>query len=99
MMALPPGSAVALVSIALMRAEAEMVGITEISQKGGWLRFKLSSFDMEQISALYGLPEFKGRVRIDAGASPAVLLRLRGSRPVEEARKFVAAYGDSAAKS
>ena len=92
----PPHSAVALVSIALMRGEAERAGITEISQKSGWLRFRLSSFDMEQVSALYSLPEFKGRIRIDAGAVPAVLLKLKGSRPVDEARRFVAAYAESA---
>jgi len=95
----PPGSAVALVTIALMRGEAERAGITEISQKGGWLKFRLSTFDMEQVSALYGTPEYRGRVRIDAGSAPAVLLRLRGSHPADEARKFIAAYEDARVKS
>jgi len=92
----PPSSAVALVSIALMRGEAERAGITEVSQKAGWLKFRLSDFDMERISELYGRAEYRGRVKIDAGAAPAVLLRLKGSRPVDEARKFISAYAGQA---
>ncbi|MDR2665651.1 MAG: transcription-repair coupling factor, partial [Oscillospiraceae bacterium] len=42
----PPSSAVALVTIALLRAEAARAGIEDISQKEGWMKLKLSDFDM-----------------------------------------------------
>ena len=44
---------IALVNIALLRAEAAKAHIPDISQKAGWLRFKLEDFDMERISGLY----------------------------------------------
>jgi transcription-repair coupling factor (superfamily II helicase) len=89
----PPKEAVALVSIALLRGEATAVGISEISQKTGWLRLTLTDFDMNRISALYSLPEYKGRVKIEAGAVPNIALKLKSSGVIDEATKFIRAYG------
>ncbi|MDR1217536.1 MAG: transcription-repair coupling factor, partial [Oscillospiraceae bacterium] len=47
----PPSPAIALVTIAILRAEAANAGIVDIAQKGGWLRMKLSDFDMARVSA------------------------------------------------
>jgi len=89
----PPKEAVALVSIALLRGEATNAGILEISQKAGWLRLRLSDFDMNRVSALYNMPEYKGRVRIEAGTVPVIALKLKTSNVIDEATKFVRAYG------
>jgi transcription-repair coupling factor (superfamily II helicase) len=88
---LPP-AVNALVHVALLRGEAQRAGITDISQKAGALRFVLADFDMERITALYAGPEFKGRLKVEAGAKPCLSLRLRTKRVIEEARQFVAAW-------
>lgn len=89
----PPSSVSALVSVALLRGEAEEAGISEIAQKGGMLRFTLADFNMEQVSAMYAQTEYKGRLKVEAGAKPCISLRLRsGKRVVDTARKFIADY-------
>ena len=89
----PPSSVSALVSVALLRGEAEEAGVSEIAQKGGMLRFTLADFNMEQVSAMYAQTEYKGRLKVEAGAKPCISLRLRsGKRVVDTARKFIADY-------
>jgi transcription-repair coupling factor (superfamily II helicase) len=89
----PPSSVAALICVALLRKEAETAGITEISQRSGLLLFTLMNFDMEKISDLYGQPEYKGRLKVEAGTKPRISLRLRsGKKTIESARKFVADY-------
>ena len=89
----PPSSVSALVQVALLRGEAENAGISEIAQKGGMLRFTLGDFDMAKVSAMYAQPEYKGRLKVEAGEKPCVSLNLRsGKRVVETARKFIADY-------
>ena len=89
----PPSSVNALILVALLRGEASGAGITDISQKSGFLRFTLADFDMARISALYARPEFKGRVKVEAGTKPCLSLKLKsGKHVVEAARAFVAAY-------
>jgi len=91
----PPAEVITLTSIAMMRSEAALAGITEITQKEGWLNLKLSSFEMEILSKLYAMSEYTGRVKVLAGTSPAIALKLKGSAIVDEAVRFVRAY-DSA---
>ncbi len=86
-----------LVRIALLRAQAAAIGITEITQKGDRLRLRMDGFDLNRISALYSRSAFKGRVKIDAGTVPAITLKLRpGADPVDEADAFIRAYNDAA---
>jgi hypothetical protein len=48
---------------------------------------------MDVVSALYGLPEYKGRVRVEAGTDPNIALKLRGGKNIlDEAAKFVKDY-------
>jgi transcription-repair coupling factor (superfamily II helicase) len=89
----PPTEAVALVSIALLRGEATRTGISEISQKAGWLRLKLDDFDFNRVSALYNQPDYKGRIKIEAGVAPMITLKLKSADVISEATKFVRAYG------
>ena len=93
----PPSEVIALTSIAMMRSEASHAGITEISQKEGWLRLKLAEFDMESVSKLYARPEYTGRVKVLAGTDPAIALKLKGPAVVDEAVRFVRAYASSSA--
>ena len=89
----PPSCVNALILVALLRGEASAAGITDIAQKSGFLRFTLTDFDMARISALYALPEYKGRVKVEAGTKPCLSLKLKsGKRVVETARAFVSAW-------
>lgn len=87
----PPPGVNALIHVALLRGEAGKAGITDISQKQGYLRFTVKDFDMEKVSALYATPEYKGRLRVEAGSKPCLSLRIKSKgRVIDEARRFVA---------
>ncbi len=89
----PPPEVNTLVHVALLRGEASRAGITDISQKAGFLRFRLGDFDMERVSLLYGQPQYKGRVKVEAGNEPCISLKLKSKmRILSEARAFVEAY-------
>ena len=89
----PPPSVNALIHVAILRGEASAVGITDIAQKGGVLRFVFDEFDFGAISALYAQEPWHGRVKVQAGQNPAVGLKLNSPRRVlEEARDFIRAY-------
>jgi transcription-repair coupling factor (superfamily II helicase) len=96
----PPPEVNSLVHVALLRGEAGRANILDISQKGGSLRFTLSEFDMGRVSALYSRPEWKGRLRVEAGKSPCLSLRLQSKdRVIEQGRRFVAAWSETSAGS
>jgi transcription-repair coupling factor (superfamily II helicase) len=89
----PPAPVNALVQVALLRGEAGKAGVTDISQKSGVLRFVLSDFDMARVSAIYARPEYKGRVRVEAGQKPCLTLKLPPkARVIDEAGRFIAAW-------
>ena len=88
----PPVQVIALTSIAMLRSEASLVGIREISQKDGWLRLKLADFNMESVSKLYTLPEYDNRIKVIAGSDPIIALKVTASSVVDEAVRFVRAY-------
>ena len=84
----PPGVN-ALIHVALLRGEAGKAGITDISQKQGYLRFTVSDFDMEKVSELYARPEYKGRLKVEAGSKPCLSLKIKSkTRVIDEARSF-----------
>ena len=92
----PPSGVNALIHVALLRGEAGKAGISDISQKSGTLRFALEEFDMARISWLYAKPDYKGRLKVEAGAKPCVSLKIRSkNRTVDEARRFVADWAES----
>ena len=81
--------------MALLRGEAGRAGITDISQKGGYLRFIVSNFDMEKVSKLYSLPEYTARLRVEAGSKPCLSLKVKAkNRVIDEARRFVALWAE-----
>ena len=89
----PPPGVNALIHVALLRGEAGKAGITDISQKQGYLRFTVEDFNMEKVSALYAMPEYKGRLRVEAGSKPCLSLRIKNkNRVIDEARRFTALW-------
>ena len=93
----PPPSVNTLIQVALLRGEASAQGISDISQKGGLVRFTFAHFDFARVSALYAQPAWKGRVKVEAGGKPAVGLRLASRRRIlEEARSFIRDYAATA---
>ena len=90
----PPPGVNALIHVALLRGEAGRAGITDIAQKGGYLRFTVKDFDLMKVSALYARPEYNARLRVEAGSKPCLSLHIRAkNRVIEEARAFAAAWG------
>ena len=86
----PPSGVNALIHVALLRGEAGNAGVTDISQKQGFLRFTLKDFDMQKVSELYARPEYKGRLKVEAGSKPCLSLKIKlKNRVVDEARTFV----------
>ena len=88
----PPPEAVALVRVAELRAQAAEIGVAEITQKSGRLRLRLADFDMSVISSLYSMPEFSGRIKVEAGSEPAVSLALKTKDVLGEAERFIKAW-------
>lgn len=88
----PPKSVNTLIHVALLRGEAAQAGIQEITQKSGRLYFKLRDFNMPRIAYLYNMQTFTGRVKVEAGTSPAISLRLKGPDVIDEAVEFVRAF-------
>ena len=96
----PPPGVNALIHVALLRGEAGKAGVRDISQKQGCLRFTVEDFDMEKVSALYARPEYKGRLRVEAGSAPCLSLRIKAkNRVIDEARRFVEDWAAACAPS
>ena len=92
----PPGAVTALVRVALLRGEAGRAGIRDISQKAGTIRFELENFDMEKVSELYAQPQFKNRIRVEAGTKPRISLKLpQKARVLDEAGAFISAWAET----
>ena len=86
----PPESVLLLIRVALLRGEAAPAGITDISQKGGVIRFLIPDFSMERVSALYARPEMKNRLKVDAGKVPALNVKIAsGQSALDCAEEFV----------
>ena len=73
----PPRSVNNLVTIALLRTQASLLGITELSQKETLLRFFLPKPDFPRVSALCGQEKYRKRLLFSAGEKPHLALRLK----------------------
>ncbi len=93
----PPGEVTSLVRVALLRGEAGRAGITDITQKGGVLRFTLADFDMERVSALYAQSRYRRRLKVEAARKPTLALELSSPRRVlDEAAAFIEDWSETA---
>ena len=86
----PPKSVQALLDVALLRAAAAAVGITDISQKGDSLRFTMTVLEVEAVVKVCSLSKYRQRLVLSAGEVPAVTLKLKkGENVLEAALTFV----------
>ena len=90
----PPRGVLNLIDIALLRANARKLGITDIKQKAGDILFTLQTLDFEAISALCADKDYKSRVLFVANAKvPTLRLKLAsGVDSLKQAKAFVARF-------
>ncbi len=73
----PPKGVLNLVDIALLRANARKVGVVDIKQKANEVYFTLANLNLEAISILCSLADYKNRIQFVATAKqPTIRLRL-----------------------
>ena len=87
----PPRQVNNLIAVALLRGQAAVCAITEITQKSGGLVFVLEKFGLEPISSL--AQQYPGRMLFSPGDRPALTLRLKkGEDPLRMAVQAVERY-------
>ena len=87
----PPKGVINLVDIALLRANARKLGITDIRQKAGEIQFTLHKLNFDAIGTLCSDKDYKTRVQFVASAKqPTLRLRLAsGVDSLKQAKVFV----------
>ncbi len=85
----PPRPVNNLISIALLRAMAAALGITEIAQKQTLLRFLLPEPDFERVSALCSQEKYRRRLLFSAGEKPHLALRLKAGDDILRLARLV----------
>ena len=76
----PPKGVLNLIDIALLRAEAKKIGITDIRQKASDVMLTMAEMDFEGISAICADPDYKNRLFFVATAKqPTLRLKLHTS--------------------
>ncbi len=90
----PPKGVLNLVQIALLRANAQKVGITEIRQKGTDIQFVLANMNFEGISAMCADKDYHNRIQFVATAKePTIRLRLvSGVDSLKQSQVFIQKY-------
>ncbi len=87
----PPKGAMNLIDIALLRARAAALKISDISQKGRTVVFTLENFQFEDVAALCALPEYKNRLFLaPKSQKPLLTLKLAaGDNSLKASEQFV----------
>lgn len=80
-----PESVQALLDVALLRAAAGAVGITEIVQRGDALRLTFQVMEAESVVKVCTLAKYRHRLRLSAGEVPCLTLALRKGEDVLKA--------------
>jgi len=90
----PPKGVLNLIDIALLRANAQKVGIKDIRQKASDVLFTLTNLNFQAISAICANESYKGRVQLLANyKEPTVRLRLAGGvDSLRQSKVFIQAY-------
>ncbi|MBQ6902599.1 MAG: transcription-repair coupling factor, partial [Oscillospiraceae bacterium] len=92
----PPRETMMLIDIALLRNAAANAGICDITQKGRSLKITMADPTFEIISKLCARPEYKGKILLNAGQEPYLMLKLKNDdEPLDSAEKFVKAYKEA----
>ena len=71
-----PKSVLTLLDVALLRAAASQVGITDLTQKGSQLKLQLGLFQPEAVLPVCGLAKYRRILTLSAGETPTLTLRL-----------------------
>ena len=86
----PPKGVLNLIDVALLRARAAALAITDISQKGSDVFFTLLDLDFDAVSALCQTPFLQGRLFVQPKGKPTLRLRLqKGENSLKLALRFV----------
>lgn len=94
----PPAETIALLDIALLRAQASEQGLTEIKQENSRLLFTFSQTDFRRLSILCGDKTFTGRLLLNAGSKPYLSLRLNPSEtPLKMTQILIQKYAETQA--
>ena len=90
----PPKGVLNLIDIALLRANARRLGITDIRQKGADVLFTLANLNLEAISILCQNPDYKARVQFIASAKqPTLRLKLSaGVDSLKQSKVFISNF-------
>lgn len=90
----PPKGVLNLVDIALLRANARKVGVTDIRQKGNEIQFTLTNLNFEAVSAMCAEKDYTNRIQLIAAAKvPTLRLRLSaGVDSLRQAKVFISRY-------
>ena len=92
----PPKGVLNLVDIALLRANARKVGITDIRQKGTEVLFTMLNLNLEAVGKLCSDPQYKQRVLFVANAKqPTVKFKLAsGVDSLKQSKIFLEHYSN-----
>ncbi len=91
----PPLGVTNLIKIALLRAKAAGLGITELSQSETLLRFYLPKPDFAQVGAICSMQKYARRLLFSAGEKPHLALRLKkGDDVLKLAGLVLTDFGD-----
>ena len=91
----PPKGVLNLIEIALLRAQAQIVGIQDIRQKAGDVLFTLTDLHFDAISQLCADPDYKNRLTLVATAKqPTLRLKLvSGIDSLRQSKVLIQRYG------
>ena len=88
----PPRGVLNLIDVALLRARAAKLAVTDITQKGPDVFFTLLALDFEAVSRLCQTPPMTGRLFIQPKGKPTLRLRLwKGENSLKAAGKLIEA--------
>ena len=90
----PPKGVINLIEIALLRANARKVKITDIRQKASDVLFTLQEMDFEAVSKICADPDYKSRVLFVANTKqPTIRLKLSaGVDSLKQSKIFISRY-------
>ena len=85
-----PKPVLALLDIAVLRSNAALEGISDVSQRGDTLKVTFAAFHVETVLALSTLAKYRGRLSLSAGEVPSMTLKLpKNADVLETARVLV----------
>ena len=86
----PPKPVLALLDIALLRADAARTGISDITQKNGAIWFTLAAFNPEILVKLSAMGKYHRKLTVSGGDTPILILKLANNTdPLDAARELV----------